>query len=415
MDFTSQMLHMIRESFSEHIIFSIGLLLIAGFIFGQLCERIKLPAITGYIISGIIVGNSGMDLIHAENSELLHVLSEVTLSFIAVVIGGEFSFAKLKLYGKNVILLTIAQMITTFGLISAGLLLVGMPTFVSFLLGAIGAATAPAATVVIVEKMKARGKFVDYLYGIVALDDAGTIVLFSITFALSAGMISAVEVSIVHSISHAMFEILFSIMIGAFSGLIIHAITIKKNNQNSIKIITLGVLFMATSMSISLHLSPLITNMTIGMLLINLSRKNLRILSILEPLTPPLYAVFFAIAGTELNPKIFSDKTLLIAGGVYIIARAVGKYSGIYLGGKLLKTPDNVTHYLGLSLLPQAGVAIGLVLFIQASPLVEAASPEVKEYIIQMINIVLMSVFINELTGPPIAKWALIKGLNRRN
>jgi Kef-type K+ transport system membrane component KefB len=330
------------------------------------------------------------------------------------VIGGEFSFAKLKIYGKNVILLTLAQMITTFGLISGGLLIIGMPSYVSFLLGAIGAATAPAATVVIVEKMKARGKFVDYLYGIVALDDAGTIVLFSITFALSAGMISAVEVSILLSISHAMFEIIFSIMIGVFSGVIIHAVTIKKNNKNSIKIITLGVLFMATSIAISLHLSPLITNMTIGMLLINLSRKNLRILSIIEPLTPPLYAVFFAIAGTELDPKIFSNKTILLAGGIYIIARAIGKYSGIYLGGKLLKAPENVTNYLGLSLLPQAGVAIGLVLFIQASPLVEAASPEVKEYIIQMINIVLMSVFINELTGPPIAKWALIKGLNRR-
>jgi Kef-type K+ transport system membrane component KefB len=405
---------MIRDSFSEHIIFSVGLLLIAGYIFGQMCERIKLPAITGYLISGIIVGHAGMDLIHAENSEVLHVLSEVTLSFIAVVIGGEFSFAKLKIYGKNVILLTLAQMITTFGLISGGLLIIGMPSYVSFLLGAIGAATAPAATVVIVEKMKARGKFVDYLYGIVALDDAGTIVLFSITFALSAGMISAVEVSILHSISHAMFEIIFSIMIGVFSGVIIHAVTIKKNNKNSIKIITLGILFMATSIAISLHLSPLITNMTIGMLLINLSRKNLRILSIIEPLTPPLYAVFFAIAGTELDPKIFSNKTILIAGGIYIFARAIGKYSGIYLGGKLLKAPENVTNYLGLSLFPQAGVAIGLVLFIQASPLVEAASPEVKEYIIQMINIVLMSVFINELTGPPIAKWALIKGLNRR-
>ena len=174
-----KILEIIKFYFSHHIIFSAGLLLVFGYIFGQLSEKIKLPAITGYIFAGILVGGSGLKLIHHENLEILNILSEVTLSFIAVIIGGEFSFYKLRTYGKKIIILTFAQMFLTFFLVSFGLIFLGISSYVAFLLGAIGAATAPAATVVIVEKLKAKGEFVDYLYGIVALDDAGTVILFS--------------------------------------------------------------------------------------------------------------------------------------------------------------------------------------------------------------------------------------------
>ncbi len=407
-------LEMMKQYFAHHIIFSAGLLLIVGYIFGQLAEKIKLPTITGYILAGVVIGSSGLQLIRHENMEILYILSEITLSFIAVIIGGEFSFYKLKLYGKKILLLTLAQMFLTFFLVSFGLLAIGFSNYVAFVLGAISSATAPAATVVIVEKLKARGKFVDYLYGIVALDDAGTVILFSIVFAISGSLMGDAQVNISYSVIHAFKEIILSIFIGAVSGLIIHFVTIKKHNLNEIKIISLGIIFITTSIAISLHLSPLIANMTLGMMIINMNKKNARILFSFEPMTPPLYAIFFAIAGVELNIAVFTDPVILLAGFVYITLRFVGKYFGIFVSGAALKIDKNIRNYLGLSLLPQAGVAIGLMLFVQASPIVQQASAEVQSEITQMTNIILISVFVNEVIGPPLSKFAIMKNLKRR-
>jgi Kef-type K+ transport system membrane component KefB len=409
-----RILHLIEFYFAHHVIFSTALLLLVGFMFGQFSEKIKLPAITGYILAGVLIGDSGLKLIRHENMEMLYVLSEVTLSFIAVIIGGEFSFYKLKLYGKKIVILTLSQMFLTFFLVSFGLLFLGLPNYISFLLGAISAATAPAATVVIVEKLKARGKFIDYLYGIVALDDAGTVILFSIAFAISSSMISGTELNLSHSLIHAFKDIAYSLIIGVLGGAAIHFTTIRKRNMNEVKILALGFIFLTTSISISLHLSPLIANMTLGMFLVNMNKKNVRILFSFEPITAPLYAVFFAIAGTELNLKVFGDSSVLMAGIAFIVLRALGKYFGIYFSALAIGMEKNIRKYLGLSLLPQAGVAIGLVLFVQASPVIIEAEPAIQESIGKMINIVLMSVFFNEIVGPPLSKLAILKNLKRR-
>ena len=409
-----KILELIRYYFAHHIIFSVGLLLLVGYLLGQLSEKIKLPTITGYIMAGVVIGTSGLKMIRSENMEMLYVLSEVTLSFIAVIIGGEFSFHKLKLYGKKIIILTLAQMLLTFILVSAGLLLLGLSNYISFLLGAISAATAPAATVVIVEKLQAKGRFVDYLYGIVALDDAGTVILFSLAFAFSTSILGNIELHLSHVFTHAMKDIVISLILGAIFGLAIHYATFKKRNLNEIKILSLGFIFLSTSISISLNLSPLIANMALGMMMINLNKKNIRILFALEPLSPPLYAVFFAIAGTEMSLTVFKESGILLTGCMFIILRGLGKYFGIYFTCAGLKVQKNIRNYLGLSLLPQAGVAIGLVLFIQGSPLIANASPQVKNEINKMINIVLMSVLVNEIIGPPLSKFAILKNLKRR-
>ncbi len=409
-----KLLEIIEYYFAHHVIFSTALMLLVGFLFGQLSEKIKLPAITGYILAGVLIGNSGLKLIRHENMQMLYVLSEVTLSFIAVIIGGEFSFFKMKLYGKKIIILTLAQMLLTFLLVSFGLLLIGIPNFIAFLLGAISAATAPAATVVIVEKLKAKGRFVDYLYGIVALDDAGTVILFSLAFAISASFIGETELILSTAVLHAFKEIFYSLLIGVLGGLAIHFSTHKKRNMNEVKILALGFIFLSTSVAISLHLSPLIANMMLGMILVNLNKKHVRILFSFEPFTPPLYAVFFAIAGAELRLDVFADSTVLLAGTTFIILRTLGKYFGIYFSAWSLGMEKNIRKYLGLSLLPQAGVAIGLVLFVQASPVVSGASSAIQLEIGKMINVVLMSVFFNEIVGPPLSKIAILKNLKRR-
>jgi len=409
----SSFIVLIREGFAHHAVFGIGFLLINGYLLGKLSEKIKLPAITGYIFAGLLTGDIFLGFIHADSSALLQTLSEITLSFIALIIGGEFSFSKLKIYGKNVLILTIFQLFTAFTFTAAGLFLFKVPLYASLILGAIASATAPAATVVIVEKLKARGLFVDYLYGIVALDDAGAVILFSIVFALSGSMISGVETAVIHSILHALGEIIFSILIGLISGLLINFSVRKLKHESEIKIISLGFVFVSTSICISLNFSPLISNMAIGMILININKKNIRIFKMLEPITPPFYALFFAAAGTELSLSIFSDLRVLLLGLVFVFFRAIGKYLGIFIPAKIIKTPDYIKKYLGLSLLPQAGVAIGLVLFVQASPAVAAASNEVKDMIVILVNIVLISVFINEIIGPPLSKLAIVKSIEK--
>ncbi len=414
MDSIFSILEIIRDSFSHHIIFSTGLLLIMGFIFGQVAERFKLPSITGYIIAGIITGRSFMDMITYENSELLKNMCEITLSIIAVSIGSEFSFAKLKAYGPKMVLLTFSQMFSAFFAVSFGLLLFDLPLYIAFLLGAIAAATAPAATVIIVEKLKARGPFVDYLYGIVALDDAGTIVLFSVVFAIISSTLGQKALDLQTTLYHVSFEIIISLIMGIAGAFITHFFIAKKSNRNEVLIISLGIVFVITSISISLQLSPLITNMALGFMLVNISRKNLKILKTFEPITPPLYAIFFAIAGTELDIKVFADMDIILISIAYVFFRAFGKYSGIFIPSAVMKLPGEIRKNLGLCLLPQAGVALGLILFIQASPLIAHSDANVQMEILKLVNIVLIAVFVHEMIGPPISKYAILKSLKRR-
>lgn len=406
-------LEFIRVTFADHIIFSVSIILLIGYIFGQLAERINLPAITGYLIAGVILGVSGLQLLPPENIRMLDILSQVTLSFIAVIIGAEFSIQKLKLYGKEILILTICQMLLTFILVSFGLLFAGLPNYTAFVLGAISAATAPAATVVIIEKLKVKGKFVDYLYGIVALDDAGTVILFSIGFAISTSMMGQAEFVLSRVLCKAFYEIFMAMVIGSIAGLLIHLVTRRKRNMNEVKILALGFIFLSTALSLSLNLSPLIANMVLGLVLINLSPKHARIVLSFEPFTNILYAIFFTVAGIELQLKVFSDIGVFFAGIVYIVMRMLGKYFGVFFGGAALKTDKNIRNYLGVGLFPQAGVAIGLVLFVQGSPLIEGISAEMHLEVVKMINIVLMSVFVNEILGPPLAKFAILRSMKR--
>ncbi len=406
-----------KQLLSYHPMFTTGILLLAGYVLGRLVAKFSLPEITGYIVAGLLVGEAALGLVPREMGESFRFATEVALGLIALTIGGEFSLAKLRRMGRNVVIITIAQILITFLLVSCALLVFRLELPYALLLGAVATATAPAATVAIVQSLRAHGVFVDHLYGVVALDDAGCVIVFGFVFAfvssllIPAGAAGAPAAATgANMVLVALSEVTFSIALGLFGAVVIHLGTRRRKNPNEILIVALGSFLLFTAVAIVLHLSPLLTNMAAGFLLINLSARNHRIFRILEPLTPPLYALFFVIAGTELEPGVIFDSSILILGAVYIVSRAVGKYGGVFLGSTIAGAPQNIRRYLGLSMLPQAGVAIGLVLLIQASPLVAALTPAGQEYIHAMVNIVLLSVFINELLGPPLSKFAVIKG-----
>jgi Kef-type K+ transport system membrane component KefB len=404
----------LRDLLSEHALFTVGILLVAGYIIGKLVGKIKLPEITGFIIAGLLLGDAFTGIVPHHMSESLKIVTDIALGFIALTIGGEFYWVKLKRMGKDVVIITLLQIVFTFVAVAALLYVFKLPLPFALLLGAIATATAPAATVAIVQKLRAHGKFVDYLYGVVALDDAGCVIVFGTVLAFASGMLTPDEAATTGGsfqlVLHAFFEISFSIFQGAIAGVVLHAATRKVKNQNEVLIITLGLVFLSTATAIAFHLSPLLVNMASGAVIINLSPANHRLFRNIEPLTPPIYALFFVIAGTELKPEVFTQGPTLLLGTAYILARAAGKYGGVWLGCKLSKTPPKLTRYLGLCMLPQAGVALGLVLLIQSSPLMAALTDAQLKTVQDMVNIVLLSVFINELVGPPLSRFALIKG-----
>jgi Kef-type K+ transport system membrane component KefB len=400
----------VRDTFSCHIVFGLGILLVGSYFTGKLTERFKIPAITGFIIAGLILGPSITGIIHIELQKTLGSITEIALAIIALAIGSEFSLVKLRKVGKAVVIITVVQLLMTFTIVTTSLWIAGMEIRIASLLGAIATATAPAATVAIIRNLKARGPFVDHLFGVVALDDAGCILLFSTVLAFAGSAFGDISLSFFQTISHALIEIFLSLVIGLIGGgaLFVFVRNLRRNNE--ILIISLGLVFLIAAVTAALHLSALLASMAAGMILANLSRRSYRILHSLENVSPPLYAAFFAIAGTELNISVFSSGRIIFLGSLFILTRAIGKFGGVSIGATLAGSDRLIRKYLGFSMLPQAGVAIGLVLFLQSSPVFASCSAELATIVDTMVSIVLFSVFINELAGPPFSRYAVIRG-----
>ncbi|MFC1538667.1 cation:proton antiporter [Candidatus Latescibacterota bacterium] len=414
MESSFTMLASLRDFFNHHIIFTLGILLFTGFFLGKLSQKIKLPSITGYIIAGLLLSDSVTGIVRPEMGVSLTSITEIALGLIALTIGGEFTLSKIKRIGNQVVVITIFEGLFAFIFITIGLTLAGVSLKFALLLGSIGVATAPAATTIIVRELRARGKFIDYLYGVVALDDAVSVILFSIVFSFVSATLGdgLAESGIWHNVISIVSELLLSALIGMVAGYILHILTIQKFIVSEILLISLAMIFITTSMAVVMHLSLIITNIVMGGVLINLSPRNRRIFTILEPLTTPVFALFFIIAGTKLHISVFSQGIVMLWGAVYIITRFMGKASGVYTASVLMKAPEMVRKYLSFCLFPQAGVAIGLVLLVQGSPSIAGSTVYINNtHILEvLVNIVLLNVLVNELIGPAITRYGIKNG-----
>jgi Kef-type K+ transport system membrane component KefB len=405
----------IRDLLAQHPLFCVGMMLIAGHYLGRGCALIRLPEITGYIFAGILLGEGFTGIVPAHMSASMLIVTEVALGLIALIIGSEFSFVKLRLMGKEVVIVTMLQLAGVFAAVTLAVLLAGLALPFAMLLGAIATASSPAVTVAIVQSLRAQGAFVEFLYGVVALLDAGCVVLFGIVFAVAAGLLGLTgpEISGVALIGQAVAEVLYSVALGGLSGFLLHYAVRRRRLTSDLVLLTLGVTFLFTSVAIIFHLSPLLINMTAGATLVNLSPRHHRLFLALEPLTPPLYALFFVLAGTELQLAILGRTEVLLIGGVYVLVRNLAKYGTVYAGCVLAGMPRAVTRNLGFCMFPQAGVALGLVLLIQASPLSARMSTDQAQLVETLVNVILLSVFANQIIGPPLAKRAVLAGTGR--
>ena len=403
---------------------AVAIALFAGLMMTRLFKKMNLrfPDVTAFLLAGLLVGPFGigkMDLPgigfsnFAEVDEL-NIIKLAALGFIAFSIGKEFDLKDLKKTGKSAAVIGVFQAVATticVDVVLVGLhLLLGEDTLslaVVVTLGAIAAATAPAATLMVVRQYKADGPLTKLLLPIVALDDAVGLVI----FAVSLGIAQALEggaVSILSILVEPMLEIIGSLVLGAVMGLLLSRIEkMFFSNTNRLSITISFVLFTIAMASLSFELgditlsfSCLLVCMVAGTVFCNIGENAEEIFERCDKWTAPLYAVFFVVSGAELDLGVFLRPTALLIGVVYVLVRAIGKYIGAGLSSTMMQCDANVRKYLGITLFPQAGVALGMV--ISAQTLGDEAGALIR-------NVILFSVLIYELVGPSMTRWALDK------
>ncbi len=400
---------------------SIALALSAGLFMSRIVKVLKLPAVTGYLIAGILVGPyclgrlgfDGIGFTSVASVSEMSIINDVALGFIAFAIGDEFRISQLKKTGKAATIIGILQAVFTTVVVDAALIglhfILGeerFPLSSAIILGAIASATAPAATLMVVRQYKAKGKLTNLLLPIVALDDAVGLVIFAVSFGIAKTLVSG-ELSLVSVLVDPLVEIVFSLVLGAILGWFLSFAEKFFFSRSKRQAIVVTAIFLAVALSklhfemgpVRVGFSPLLVCMMLGTVFCNICDFSANLMEKTDRWTAPLFILFFVLSGAELEFSVFSDIAVVGIGIVYIIARSFGKWFGARLGADMAKCEPNIKKYLGITLLPQAGVALGM-----SISALEIGAPGV---IIR--NIVLFGVLIYELFGPLMTKIALTK------
>ena len=399
---------------------SVGVALIAGLALTRLFTRMKLPDVTAYLVAGVLIGPwvlgrlgiPGLGLATAEDVDKLEFLSDIALGFIAFAIGSEFRLSKLKEIGKQAAVVGVVQSVMAALVVDAALLLLHLilkeklPVPMALTLGAIATATAPAATLMVVRQYKARGAVTDILLPVVALDDAVGLVVFAVSFGAARAMVEG-GVNTLEIFLAPLLEIVFSLALGALLGLALSWIEkFFNSNKNRLTLMTGFVLLTVGLAKLEFPLggmevgfSPLLTCMMLGTVFCNVCPLSEDLMEKEERWTAPIYTVFFVLSGAALRFDVFADAAIVGIGVVYILTRCAGKFFGSWISTTATHCQPAVRKWLGITLFPQAGVALGMCL--QAT--------ELGEQGILVRNIILFSVLVYELVGPALTKMALTK------
>ena len=402
------------------ILLSLSIALLAGLLLSRLAKLAKLPAVTAYLVAGILVGPyclgafgvKGLGFISMADVDSYSIVCDVALGFIAFSIGNEFRLSQLKKIGKQATIVGIFQAVVTTLLVDAALICLHfiIPETLSLpaaiMLGAIASATAPAATLMVVKQYKAKGAVTDILLPVVALDDAVGLVLFAISFGV-ANALGAGAVSIVSVLVEPMLEVVLSLVLGAAMGFafqlcerFFHSRSKRLSVSVAFVLLTIGLSMLKFNIGgVHIGFSSLLVCMMLGTIFCNICDFSEELMERVDRWTAPVFVLFFVLSGAELELSVFTDIMIILVGVVYIVSRSAGKYSGAYLSARLSKCDDNVVKYLGITLLPQAGVALGMAM--KAGALANGGA--------LVANITLFAVLVYELIGPMLTKIALTK------
>lgn len=400
---------------------SVSIALLAGLLMTRLFKPFKLPSVTAYLIAGILIGPycvgrlgfSGIGFNTAEEVHGLSLISDVALGFIAFSIGSEFRLEELKKTGKQATVIGIVQAVVATLFVDLALfgLHLLMPDKLSvaqaIVMGAIATATAPAATLMVVRQYKADGPLTRILLPIVALDDAVGLVVFAVSFGIAKTMISG-KLDMISIIVNPIVEIVCSLVLGAIMGWILTQLERMFNSNTNRLNMTIAFVFITVALSMmDFHIGPvhvsfssLLVCMMLGTVFCNICPLSDDLMGRADKWTSPLLALFFVVSGAELELNVFTDIAIVLVGVTYIIFRSLGKYCGAMMSAKATKCTPEICKYLGITLLPQAGVALGMCSIAAASPEMGADGGLIR-------NITLFAVLIYELVGPLMTRQAL--------
>ena len=381
------------ENISLNTFINLALMIFIGMALGRLVKKIKLPNVTGYLLAGLLLGPSVLGILNDDFLNSVSIISDAALGFIAFSIGNEFKISYFKRVGATPIIIATLESLFAVVFVVLGLKLIGCDTTFSLVLGSIAAATAPAATIMVIKQYKARGPVTETLLSVVAIDDATALISIAIATALSGGSANTADL-----VLKPVIEIGGALVVGAILGFLF-LVPLKhfKKDGNRLSIV-IAFIFMGLGLSELCGFSSLLFCMSMGAIVANFSPDVNHIMKLSDRITPPIFMLFFVASGAGLKLSVLPAVGLV--GVIYIVFRVIGKMFGASLGAIVCKSDKNIRKYLGPALIPQAGVAIGLSL---------AASSVVPEHATEIRTVILCGTLIYELVGPVISKTCLKK------
>ena len=401
-----------------NVLLSVSIALLTGLLMTRLFRKFKLPSVTAYLIAGVLIGPycigalqiENLGFVTTEEVNRLSLISQVALGFIAFSIGNEFRTRDLKAIGKQAFVIGIFQALTATLLVDLALFAVhmAMPDKLSLsqviTLGAIATATAPAATLMVVRQYKAKGPLTSLLLPIVALDDAVGLIVFAVSFGIAKTLVNG-TIDVISIIINPILEIVCSLLLGAVMGWILTQLEKMFNSNTNRLNMTISFVFLTVALStftfeigpVHIGFSSLLVCMMFGTVFCNICPLSHDLMEASDRWTSPLFALFFVISGAELDLGVFADVAIIGIGVVYILFRCLGKYIGAFLSAKATRCEPRICKYLGITLFPQAGVALGMC----------TTAMQLGEQGNLIRNITLFAVLIYELFGPILTKMSL--------
>ncbi len=422
---------------SMSVLLCLSIALLVGLLLSRLAKKVNLPAVTAYLVAGILVGPYLLGQIPLEGLgftatiidgkvkshfiESFTILSDVALGFIAFAIGNEFRLTQLKKIGKQATIIGILQAVITTVLVDIALIALHFiipekfPLEAAIILGAIASATAPAATLMVVKQYKAKGPVTDILLPVVALDDAVGLLLFAISFGVAKALMAG-TVSVISILVEPLLEIVLSVGLGAAMGYVFSFCERFFHSRSKRLAVSVSFVFLTIALSklkfniggVHIGFSSLLVCMMLGTIFCNICDFSEELMDRVDRWTAPLFVIFFVTSGAELDLSVFTSGYIVLIGVVFILSRSLGKYTGAYASAKLAKCDDNIVKYLGITLLPQAGVALGMANMVKASAEFTSTPTGLLAAEI-VISITLFAVLIYEIVGPALTKMALTK------
>lgn len=390
-------------------IFSVVLFL--GLLVGEGSKKIKLPQVVGFIIAGLLLGPTLLNVLNPGEIRHLEPITNFTLAVLGYTIGVEMEWSKIKSLGKSIAAILVCEAFLAFGIVFAGVWLITGKAEYGLIFGSLASATAPAGTVDIVYEYKAKGPLVTTLFAVTGLDDAVSIFIFAFSMAYAKTLLNPdAHLSVNTVLLHPLKEISLAIAIGAVLGFLFVILSRKMKNKIKLLILTLSFILACAGISTYLNISLILMSMTLGFVYGNFSRHNAhKSMDHINEFVPPIYILFFAMVGAQINLRTIGTIGWLTwaVAGAFMILRFSGKYLGATLGAWISKAPEAVRKYLGFTLLSQAGVAIGLAM-ISANEF-SGISRAGKDLAMMVILVIAITTFIIQIIAPPLVKFAIFK------